>query len=84
MKDADYSGEVTFGRVETKYMSNNFQFFDVTSEDYWQVGLTDIMVLSVTQMGDESLKVCDYILSQTDHCGVAIDTGTSLIAGPTQ
>ena len=45
LKDSDYSGEVTFGRIETKYMAENFKFFDVTSEDYWQVGLSDVMVL---------------------------------------
>jgi len=56
-EDSDYSGEVTFGRIETKYMAENFKFFDVTSEDYWQVGLSDVKI------GNEALKVCDYILS---------------------
>lgn len=54
--DNEFNGEITFGRIDTNYMMNNLIFFDVTSEDYWQVQLNDI------SLGNESLKVCDFIL----------------------
>ncbi len=28
--------------------------------------------------------MCDYVLSKTNICGIAIDTGTSLITGPSK
>jgi hypothetical protein len=34
-------------------------------------------------LGNVKLNVCEHILRETSQCGIAIDTGTTLIAGPT-
>lgn len=31
----DNNGEVLFGKINTNYMATNFDFFPVTSDDYW-------------------------------------------------
>jgi len=58
-------------------MASNFTFFPVTSDDYWEIELKEIKI------GGEPLNICDYLSSRLGRCGIAIDTGTSLFAGPT-
>lgn len=35
-------------------------------------------------MGDELLNICDSLIKKKGKCGVAIDTGTTLFAGPSK
>jgi hypothetical protein len=71
-------GDVIFGDVEKKYMASNFSFFNVTSDAYWEITLDGINI------GDnKNLNICADVIEKTGTCGIAIDTGTSLFAGPT-
>lgn len=58
-------------------MASNLTFFPVTSDAYWEIELTKI------QIGGIDLQVCETLNHINGKCGVAIDTGTSLLAGPT-
>jgi len=46
---------------------------DVIENNYWSVRMADVMV------GDERLNICPR-----DGCKVAVDSGTSLVTGPSQ
>lgn len=46
---------------------------DVIENNYWSVRMADVMV------GDERLNICPQ-----DGCKVAVDSGTSLVTGPSQ
>jgi len=59
-------------------MASNFSFYEVKSDAYWEIELNRI------QIGDLDLEVCKTLNHINGKCGVAIDTGTSLIAGPTK
>jgi len=58
-------------------LASNFSFFPVTSDAYWEIALENISI------GSELLNVCDNLNHASGNCGIAIDTGTSLFAGPT-
>ena len=36
------------------------------------------------QIGDQYLNVCDNLIQKKGLCGIAIDTGTTLFAGPSE
>jgi len=72
------SSNIHFGQVDKLYMQSNFTFVNVVSETYWEIDIMDIMI------GDHKTKICDELRDQTGRCGVAIDSGTSLYAGPTE
>lgn len=57
-------------------MASNFSFAKLNTNQYWEVQLDRIEVAS------QDLNVCEYLESESGKCGVAIDTGTSLLAGP--
>ena len=57
-------------------MLSNFTFTDVVSKNYWEIDIEDIKV------GNYSTNICDTLRQKTGRCGVAIDSGTSLYAGP--
>lgn len=71
-------GQITFGDVDLKYMASNFSFFPVSSNAYWEIEMQDI------EIGKTKLNFCEHLISKTGTCGIAVDTGTSLIAGPTK
>jgi hypothetical protein len=62
--------EITFGKYEKSRMEGALFWAPVTTPGYWQVEMEDIT------LGDQRLSLCK------DHCQVAVDTGTSLLAGP--
>jgi hypothetical protein len=67
--DAEVS-EVTFGAVKPEHMASEVFWADVTgTTGYWEVTIEDIA------LDDEKKKLCE-------GCRVAVDTGTSLLAGP--
>jgi len=65
------TSEVTFGAVKEEHMASELFWVDVTPDSgYWEVKIDDI-----TFDGAET-KLCK-------DCKVAVDTGTSMLAGPT-
>jgi len=64
--------EITFGKYEKSRMETALFWAPVTTPGYWQVEMEDIT------LGDQRLNLC----SADKHCQVAVDTGTSLLAGP--
>merc|ERR1719217_1364838 len=61
--------EITFGTYKEELMDSELLWADVTFRGYWQVGLADIA------FDNKPLNVCT-------KCQAAVDTGTSLLAGP--
>lgn len=70
------SSNIDFGSVEKSNMKTDFAFVDVISKTYWEIDILDILI------DNESLGICDSMREITGKCGVAIDSGTSLYAGP--
>merc|ERR550514_880886 len=62
--------EVTFGGYRPEYLASDIVYAPVKGESWWQVGMDDICFNNVPQ------KLCD------GDCEVAVDTGTSMLAGP--
>mmetsp|Transcript_24484 Transcript_24484/g.64601 ORF Transcript_24484/g.64601 Transcript_24484/m.64601 type:complete len:412 (-) Transcript_24484:169-1404(-) len=68
--DAEAS-EITFGGIKNEHMASELFWVPVTgSTGYWEVQIEDITLNGVAQ------KLCQ-------DCRVAVDTGTSQLAGPT-
>jgi len=67
--DAEVS-EVTFGQVKREHMASEMFWVPVTrSSGYWEVQIEDIAI------NDKPQQICE-------NCYVAVDTGTSQLAGP--
>lgn len=77
LSEKEYSS-IDFGSVEKNNMKSNFTFINVISNTYWEINIKDIKI------GGVSTGVCGNLLEETGKCGVAIDTGTSLYAGPSR
>jgi len=70
--DEAESSEVTFGGVSSDRMASELFWVDIdTSSGYWEIHADDIV------FNKEPQDVCDGL------CKVAVDTGTSMLAGPT-
>jgi len=65
--------EITFGEFKETRMASKLFFAPVSTPGYWQVKMEDVAIDNVKQ------NLC----SGKDGCQVAVDTGTSLLAGPT-
>lgn len=63
--------EITFGEYKTSRMASKLFWVPVSNPGYWQVEMEDIVVDGRRQ------ELCH------GNCQVAVDTGTSLMAGPT-
>lgn len=72
----DGDSTIDFGSIEKNNMRTNFTFVDVNSKTYWEIGISDILI------NDVSTGVCEDLIKKTGKCGVAIDSGTALYAGP--
>merc|ERR1711920_1006345 len=61
-------GELVFGGVDQKHYTGDFSFVPLSSETYWQVALDGV------KLGAESVSSTKSAI---------VDSGTSLLAGPT-
>merc|ERR1711862_765173 len=68
----DDDSEITFGQFRNTHMASKMIWFDVMqSSGYWQLQIEDIT------LENEKAGMCE-------DCKVAVDTGTSDLAGPTE
>eukprot|EP00164_Ancoracysta_twista_P006503 GFYU01009058.1.p1 GENE.GFYU01009058.1~~GFYU01009058.1.p1 ORF type:complete len:470 (+),score=94.42 GFYU01009058.1:51-1412(+) len=66
---------VVFGEIDDTLYKGPLRWVPVRSDTYWLIDLYDVKVDGV------SLGICN---NTTEGCRVAIDSGTSLITGPTR
>lgn len=64
--------EVTFGGYKSEYLASDILWARVDLESYWQVSIDDIT------FDNKPKKLCG------GGCNVAVDTGTSMLAGPSE
>ncbi|KAB1216273.1 Aspartic proteinase [Morella rubra] len=69
--DATEGGEIVFGGVDPRHFKGTHTYVPVTKKGYWQFEMGDFLV------GNHSTGVCK------DGCAAIVDSGTSLLAGPT-
>ncbi|XP_059806069.1 pepsin A-like [Hypanus sabinus] len=62
--------EVVFGGVDPNHYTGEIQWVPVTREGYWQIQV-------------ESVKINGQVVACSSGCQAIVDTGTSLIVGPT-
>jgi len=67
----DGSSEITFGGYRPELLASDIVWSQVTRESYWQVAVEDI-----------TFDGADTGLCGSRGCQVAVDTGTSMLAGP--
>jgi len=65
-------GEITLGYVDPKRFKGKLHYYKVIDEFYWTIRIDDI------RLGEDSLGLCPL------GCKAIVDTGTSLITGPTK
>jgi len=65
------TSEITFGGFRPELLASDIVWADVKIQSYWQVQIDDIT------FNNEPTGLCD------GQCQVAVDTGTSMLAGPT-
>merc|ERR1719424_2032129 len=66
----DGDSEVTFGGYKSEYLASDIVWAPVNVESYWQVAIDDIA------FDNKPKNLCG------GGCNVAVDTGTSMLAGP--
>jgi phytepsin len=64
-------GELVFGGVDSKHFTGQHTYVNVTQKGYWQFEMGDLLV------DGYSTGFC------ADGCAAIVDSGTSLLAGPT-
>lgn len=69
--DDEIGGELIFGGVDPQHYTGDHIYVPVSREGYWQFEMGDFVV------GDHSTGYC------AEGCDAIIDSGTSLLAGPT-
>ena len=42
------------------------------------------MILFINNLGNNKLNICEELIQSSGKCGLIIDTGTNLLAGPTK
>jgi len=68
----DGDSELTFGGYKPEYLASAVVWSPVVRESWWQVGMDDIA------FNNQPQNLCN------GGCQVAVDTGTSMLAGPSE
>jgi hypothetical protein len=74
----DKGSNILFGKVNKQNMLSNFTYVEVKSKTYWELEIEEIKI------GNYTTNYCNFLRLESGSCGVAIDSGTSLYAGPTK
>ncbi|XP_057539717.1 aspartic proteinase-like isoform X2 [Amaranthus tricolor] len=69
--EGEVGGELVFGGVDEKHFKGMHTYVPLTKKGYWQFNMGDFLI------GDYSTSFC------ADGCAAIVDSGTSLITGPT-
>lgn len=69
--DAKEGGELVFGGVDPNHFIGEHTYVPVTQKGYWQFEMDDFLI------GNQSTGFCE------GGCAAIVDSGTSLLAGPT-
>ena len=69
--DESVDGQITLGYVDTNRFKGKLNYYKVVDKYYWTIKMDDI------KYDGKSLGLCDE-----DGCKAVIDTGTTLITGP--
>nr|XP_033775208.1 cathepsin E [Geotrypetes seraphini] len=69
--DSSVGGEIIFGGLDSSHFSGDLNWIPVTNQGYWQIQLDNIMV-------GGQVTFC------AEGCQAIVDTGTSLITGPSK
>ena len=70
----DEDGEIGLGYINKDKYKGKLRYYDVIDKYYWTIKLDDILI------NGKSLNLCDKELG----CKVVLDTGTTLITGPSR
>ncbi|KAK1439819.1 hypothetical protein QVD17_05641 [Tagetes erecta] len=70
--EEDKGGELVFGGLDHKHFKGKHTYVPVTQKGYWQFEMGDVLI------GDKTTGFC------TGGCAAIADSGTSLLAGPTE
>lgn len=69
--DAEEGGEIVFGGVDEKHFMGKHTYVPIMQKGYWQFEMEDFLI------GNSPTGFCQ------NSCAAIVDSGTSLIAGPT-
>ncbi|KAG4932238.1 hypothetical protein JHK87_046240 [Glycine soja] len=69
---AKVGGEIVFGGIDWRHFKGDHTYVPLTQKDYWQIEVGDILI------ANNPTGLCE------GGCAAIIDSGTSLIAGPTK
>jgi len=70
-KQDGVDGQITLGFIDTSHYTGKLRYYPVIDKFYWTIQLDDILVIG------KSIGLCE------GGCKAVVDTGTSLITGPT-
>ncbi|GAA0140019.1 aspartic protease [Lithospermum erythrorhizon] len=70
-QNAEEGGELVFGGVDPNHFKGKHTYVPVTQKGYWQFDMGDILI------AESSTGFCE------GGCSAIVDSGTSLLAGPT-
>jgi hypothetical protein len=71
LKDHEEGSEISFGGYKRSQAASEVLWAPVTRQSYWQIGIDDVT------FDNKKTGLCS-------KCQVAVDTGTSMLAGPTE
>merc|ERR1719160_1475010 len=71
LRDHDDGSEISFGGYKVSQAASDVFWAPVTRQSYWQIGIDDVT------FNNAKTGLCS-------NCQVAVDTGTSLLAGPSE
>ncbi|XP_058722855.1 cyprosin-like isoform X2 [Vicia villosa] len=67
----EIGGEIVFGGMDKRHFKGEHTYFPISQKGYWQIEVGDIL------LANDTTGFCD------GGCAAIVDSGTSLIAGPT-